>query len=217
MGSKERREREKDETRQKIEDAARELFATHGYEGVSMRKIAEKIEYSATTIYQHFKDKETLIKALCYADFRRLAETFQGLLKIKDPLERIRKCGVAYIQFGIEYPNHYRLMFMTPYPTPEGQIDCEFEAVRGNPELDAYAFLQFLVQDAIKAGITRDPRPDADLITQTLWAGVHGLVALEITLGTDNWLQWRTLKQRSAAMMDALLQGIFEEKKPCRR
>jgi AcrR family transcriptional regulator len=74
MGTKERREREKDQTRTAILDAARELFVSLGYEGVSMRAIAEKIEYSPTVIYNYFRDKEALISELCQSDFGRLAE-----------------------------------------------------------------------------------------------------------------------------------------------
>lgn len=213
MGSKERRERERDETRQRILDAARELFATYGYEGVSMRKIADKIEYSATTIYQHFKDKEALIKELCSGDFRQLAAVMQGLLRLKDPIERIWKCGAAYIQFAISYPNHYRLMFMTPYPVTTEDLSPEDRDVKGNPEFDAYALLRKLVDDAVNAGIVRDPKADPELITQTLWAGVHGVVALEITLGTDDWIPWKPLKKRTTAMLDAMTRGIFMEKK----
>src|ERR1700692_2619553 len=99
MGTKERRERERDAVRTRVLDAARELFALHGYEGVSMRGIAEKIEYSPTMIYQHFKDKETLIKELCYSDFRELADALQDTLKIADPIERLRKCGEEYVRF----------------------------------------------------------------------------------------------------------------------
>jgi AcrR family transcriptional regulator len=213
MGSKERREREKNETRKRILDAARELFATLGYEGVSMRRIADKIEYSATTIYQHFADKEELLNELCYQDFRKLAETMQSLWKVKDPRERIRKCGLAYVQFAIEYPNHYRLMFMTPYPVEPKGLPEEYSEVKGNPELDAYALLKKLVEDAMAAGLVNKVHKDAELVTQTFWAGVHGVAALQIAMKSDTWIQWRSMKQRTIAMLDALSYGIFVEKK----
>ena len=73
MGPRERREREREETRTRILDAARELFAAEGYEAVTMRRIAERIEYSATAIYFHFKDKEALVKELCDVDFTSFA------------------------------------------------------------------------------------------------------------------------------------------------
>ena len=72
MGITERREREKEEIRNKILDAARDLFAREGYEAVTMRRIAEAIEYSPTTIYIHFEDKDDLVLALCHEDFARL-------------------------------------------------------------------------------------------------------------------------------------------------
>ena len=66
MGVRERRDREREEIRTRILDAARELFATEGYEAVTMRRIADRIEYSATAIYFHFRDKEALLQELCH-------------------------------------------------------------------------------------------------------------------------------------------------------
>src|SRR4051812_49342645 len=118
MGSTERREREKLELRTKILDAARELFVSDGYDAVTMRKIAERIEYSPTAIYIHFKDKSALLQELVSEDFGQLAAHFAKLGRIDDPIERLAKCGKAYVEFGIEHPNHYLLMFtMTP---PDG-------------------------------------------------------------------------------------------------
>jgi len=70
MGSKQRREREKEALRQDILDAARELFVEEGYDNVSMRRVAEKIEYSPTTIYLYFEDKASLLYAICEETFR---------------------------------------------------------------------------------------------------------------------------------------------------
>ena len=93
MGTKERREREKEEIRSKILDAARELFVQEGYDAVSMRKIAEKIEYSPTAIYLHFKDKRSVLIALCDEDFLRLARELQKIGRVEDPIERMRQSG----------------------------------------------------------------------------------------------------------------------------
>src|SRR6266516_4847160 len=100
MGVKERREREKIETREIILDAARELFAAEGYDGVSMRKVAEKIEYSPTAIYVHFKDKEELFHELCRQDFAHLQQVMTSSAMPSDPLERLRQIGRNYIEFG---------------------------------------------------------------------------------------------------------------------
>src|SRR5512139_3094020 len=104
MGITERREREKEEIRKKILDAARELFASEGYERVTMRKVADAIEYSPTTIYHHFEDKDDLVRALCHEDFGRLLEAMQLLPAPADPLEALRQLGQAYVAFALRHP-----------------------------------------------------------------------------------------------------------------
>src|SRR5580658_6134813 len=141
MGTTERREREKQELRTKILDAAREMFAAEGYEAVTMRKIAERIEYSATAIYAHFKDKNALIRELCETDFIAFAQRFVAFLQVDDPVERLRRAGVAYVDFAIDNPQHYRLMFMTARPT----IQDEDTSGVGDPGRNAYAFLRSTV------------------------------------------------------------------------
>jgi AcrR family transcriptional regulator len=208
MGILERRERERLETRDKILDAARELFVNEGYEGVSMRKVAQKIEYSPTAIYVHFQDKEQLFLELCHSDFRRLAESFGQLAVISDPVERLRRIGHAYMQFGLENPNHYRMMFMTSHPPiPNG---VEKEMGKGNPEEDAYAFLQQTVQEALRAGAFRPELTDADLIAQTLWAGVHGVVSLQIAKCDDPWVPWHSFQQRADSVTEGMLGGLLK-------
>ena len=207
MGVKERREREKSETRDKILDAARELFVTEGYEGVSMRRVAEKIEYSPTAIYVHFADKEELFHELCRQDFARLQEVMQSAEMPADPIERLRQIGRSYIQFGVRFPNHYVFMFMTPHLPQEP--DEEDREIMGNPEKDAYAMLKRAVQEAINAGCFRDEVQDAELVSQTLWASVHGVISLNIAKGKDPWVEWRPLADRAEMMLDITLRGLL--------
>ena len=209
MGVVERRAREKSETRDKILDAARELFVTEGYEGVSMRKLAEKIEYSPTAIYAYFADKEDLFHQLCQEDFARLAEVFQSSAMSPDPVARIQEIGRVYVEFGIRYPNHYKLMFMTPHPA--GELDEEDREVKGNPERDAYALLLQTVQQAIAAGSFREDIANADLISQTMWAATHGVISLQIAKCNDSaWVDWRPMEQRTTVMLDAILRGLLK-------
>ncbi len=206
MGVRERRAREKSETRDKILDAARELFVTEGYDGVSMRRVAEKIEYSPTAIYVHFADKQELFHELCQQDFARLAEAFQSSTMSADPIERLRQIGSTYTEFGVRNPNHYKFMFMTPHPPQEpDEVDRE---VMGNPEVDAYAFLKSAVQEAIDAGRLRKEYQDAELISQTLWAAVHGVISLNIAKSSDPWVDWRPLRDRAELMLDVTLRGL---------
>lgn len=210
MGVKERREREKSETRDKILDAARELFITEGFEGVSMRKVAEKIEYSPTAIYVHFADKQELFRELCHQDYARLAEVFQSSVMSTDPIERLKQIGAIYVDFGTRYPNHYKFMFMTPHPPHEpDEVDRE---MMGNPEMDAYAFLKWAVQQAIDAGCFREELTDAELISQTLWASVHGVISLHIAKGCDPWVDWRPLRDRAQMMPDITLRGLTRQR-----
>jgi AcrR family transcriptional regulator len=211
MGVKERREREKSETRDKILDAARELFVTEGYEGVSMRRVAEKIEYSPTAIYVHFADKNELFHELCRLDFARLQEVMRSAEMPADPIERLRQIGRSYIQFGVRFPNHYVFMFMTPHLPQEP--DEEDREIMGNPEEDAYAMLKWAVQEAINAGCFRQGVQDAELVSQTLWASVHGVISLNIAKCKDPWVEWRPLEDRAEMMLDIALRGLLRSGK----
>ncbi len=211
MGVKERREREKSETRDKILDAAREMFVTEGYEGVSMRRVAEKIEYSPTAIYVHFADKNELFHELCRQDFARLQEVMRSAEMSVDPIERLRQIGRSYIQFGMRFPNHYVFMFMTPHLPQEP--DEEDREIMGNPEKDAYAMLKAAVQEAINAGCFRNEVQDAELVSQTLWASVHGVISLNIAKCKDPWVEWRPLEFRAEIMLDITLRGLLRPRK----
>jgi AcrR family transcriptional regulator len=203
LGSRERREREREEVRSKILDAARDLFVAEGYEAVTMRRIADKIEYSPTAIYFHFRDKDALLKELCQSDFLTLAQQFVAIGAVADPIEKLKATGKAYLQFGLDYPNHYRLMFMTPHPP----IDPD-EVEKGNPEEDSYAFLKAIVAQALAEGRFRPEYENVDLVAQTVWAGVHGVVSLQIAKCNDDWVEWRSIEERATVMIDVLVDGL---------
>jgi hypothetical protein len=80
--------------------------------------------------------------------------------------------------------------------------------MHGNPEKDAYAFLKWAVQQAIDAGCFRDEVKDAELVSQTLWASVHGVISLQIAKGCDRWVEWRPIQQRAELMLDLTLRGL---------
>lgn len=207
MGITERRRRESARLRQKILNAARTLFAAHGYEAVTMREIAKQIEYSPTAIYGHFQDKEALINELCTADCMALASGFQGIGRVSDPVERLRKIGRAYAEFGLKHPNHYRVLFMTPHP-PFDPDEKDIE--KGNPDQDAYAMLKDTVAAGIKARRYRAGLTDAELVAQTVWAGIHGVISLEIAKRNDDWVAWRSVRKRVDTMIDVLIQGLIK-------
>ena len=211
MGTTERRERERHELRERILDAARALFAEQGYEAVTMRKIAEKIEYSPTAIYFHFKDKQTLLQELCDTDFGALASEFQKIARVADPVERLRMIGRAYVEFAIAYPNHYRLMFMTPSKASLNPDSSRL--AKGNPEEDAYAFLRATVAEAIAAGRLRPELSDADLVSQMVWAGTHGVVSLHISNCDDAWIDWHDARDTAHTLIEVMIRGLVRGEK----
>jgi len=207
MGSLERRERKRQETRERILGAARELFGSWGYEAVTMREIARKIEYTPTAIYFHFEDKESLLRELCRQDFQALARHLHRIGRIPDPIERIRKMGLAYVEFGLKYPHHYRLQFMTPLLEPHL---VQTGIKKGNPDEDAYAFLLLSVAEAMKAGRFRPELKDPELLAQTLWAGVHGVISLFLSKAGDMWIKWKPVKKVARQMVEVLLAGALK-------
>lgn len=202
MGTKERRERERQLTRTRILDAAREMFVKDGVEAVTMRAIAEKIEYTPTAIYHHFEDKHALLRELAAHDLGALAQAFRRIGKIADPIERLRALGRAYIRFGLENPSHYRFLFMTPSPGKR-------KAREKNLENDAYAFLHRAVSDAIKAGRLRPELSDPDELAVACWSVTHGIVSLTIVFGHQE-LPWPDPAQAGELAIDGLIRGLLK-------
>lgn len=205
MGSTERRERHRQNVRTQILDVARDLFAAEGYEAVTMRRIAQAVEYSPTAIYLHFKDKDALINELCRVDLASLAQAFEASVEIPDPLERLREIGRAYVDFGRTHPNPYRLLFMSGrLNQPEQLADLG----HGNPQRDGYALLLGTIEEAMAQQRLATELTDADLIAQSFWACTHGAVALHLANHGDPWVDWRSLEDTSRLVIDAFLRGI---------
>ena len=203
MGSKERREREKTETRQLILETARELFTKLGFEAVTMRMIADKIEYSPTAIYVHFADKDSLMRELCALDFRSLSAAAVRAQKVDDPRDRLRKIGRAYLEFAVDHPNSYMLLFMRRHERKALEKE-EFD----DPERSAYAMLKVNVQYAIDRGAFHADHHDADEAAQLMWSGLHGLISLHLAMQNDGKVPWKPLRKMAEQMMDLLLAGF---------
>ena len=190
-----------------IINAARDLFISEGVEAVTMRQIASRIGYSATSIYSHFADKESLLRAICDTDFLALATKQQSIFKIADPVERMMALGTGYAEFALTHPNHYRIMFMTPHaPTTPEQSALQ----HNNPEQDAYFQLKIVVDEVLKAGKFRPELTDAELISQTIWAAMHGVCALQITMAQDTWVKWCDISARLTMMQKMVMQGLLK-------
>ncbi len=199
---------DRERLRTSILDAARSLFVERGIEAVSMREIAKKINYSATTLYHHFADKEALLQAVCDEDFLALAGGMHDIMQIPDLIMRIQALCKGYALFALQHPNHYRLMFMTP------RTPCNLDITQiqqGNTEQDAYAQLKLVVQEAFDEGLFKSELTDFELIAQTLWAGTHGVCSLEIALGHETWINWVSIEARLNLMQSANLCGLLRQ------
>ena len=183
MAGKDRRLREKQLLRQEILDAARALFIREGYEHVSMRKIAEKIDYSPTTIYLYFQDKEDLLHAVCEETFAGLVRELAAIEKVaKDPVEGLRKGLRAYVDFGLRHPQHYLLSFVLPHEHGHDSARYVSPEAMG---MKAFAFLPRAIQECIRQKKFR--AVDVQAASQALWAAVHGVTSLLIVHKDFPW------------------------------
>jgi len=202
MGIPERKERDKQGMRKLILDTAMELFLEEGFGTVSLRRIAEKIEYSPATIYLYFKDKDEILYALHTEGFEELYRRQQEVTEIRDPWKRFVKHGEVYIRFGLENPEYYNLMFIMRAPARKFSDGDEWSVGRRS-----YDFFREEVGRAISAGIL--PAGDADVATFGLWSAAHGIVAL-ILRQRCVMLDPATLEATAQAAFAYLLQHMHQ-------
>ena len=200
MGTTDRRERHRASLRREILDAASQLFVEEGFQRVTMRRIAERIDYSPTTIYLHFKDKSDLLQAVCEETFSRLAAKLERLQKTAGtPMGYLRDSLRTYIEFGLAHPNQYLVTFMSPSPGLEGEA---FAGSVGSRALDT---LQQGVRACSENGDIHTA--DVEMTTQALWAGVHGVTSLFITMKGFPFVDRAALVDHTIDMMTAGLKA----------
>ena len=174
MGTTDRRERHRASLRREILDAASRLFAEEGYQRVTMRRVAERIDYSPTTIYLYFRDKNELLTTVCEETFAQLAAKLERLKNsASSPLALLREGLRTYVEFGLAHPNQYIVTFASPNP---GQIRPEFETSAGGRAL---GILRQGVRACAETGDIHTASVEAT--AQALWAAVHGITSLFIT------------------------------------
>jgi AcrR family transcriptional regulator len=198
--SAQRREREKQELRQAILEAAAKLFEEKGYEGFSLRQVAEEIGYTPTTIYLYFKDKDDLLLHVAYDGFRQFGESLETAYRSKEtPLERLNAVGWAYFEFAMSHPIHYRLMFMQRGEFMRHRLEG-YESV-----IDSFGVLKRTIQEGMEAGemIPGNVEAHAALI----WASVHGVVSLALV--DQHGFDLEQAKGLFGMQMDAVKRSYF--------
>jgi AcrR family transcriptional regulator len=172
--SRERREQQKEGLRRTILRAAGELFLEHGYEGFSMRRVAERIGYSATTIYRYYEDKDDLLLAVVHEGFAEFSGRLAAAAEsASSPLKRLEALGQAYVRFGLQSPIYYQMMFMQ-------RADLLFESRKKEtrPMIASFDVLQQTVRQAMDAGLLK--RGDVGIYSHVIWSLVHGITSLAL-------------------------------------
>jgi AcrR family transcriptional regulator len=224
MGINERKTREKQALRDRILEAAQRIVIREGFAALSMRKIADAIEYSPATLYLYFASRDEIARALCAQGYAQLLASFEPLAQIAEPAERLKALARAYVAFGVAHPQTYRLIFMED-PTylgaalggaseaekasPSGanhqanspaehkadrqashltdkpadtQADTQvINPAAGHDSGDASMRLMVDALEELRAAGRLPASADGAVLSQALWATMHGIVALNLT------------------------------------
>jgi AcrR family transcriptional regulator len=181
--------------REQLVAVATRRFAEQGYAGVTLRTLAAELGCSAMTPYRYFRNKAEIFAAVRTAAFARFAAAQEDAARVRDPLERLRALGLAYLAFARADADGYRLMFELTQPTDTALSELDEQALR------AWTPLREATARAIETGaLVGDP----DRLAHVFWASLHGAVALhlagKLTLGCD-------LETLTTAIMDTLVCG----------
>ena len=175
MGVSERRIRERLDTRQSILATARELFLLKGFEATTIRNIAEKIEYSPSTIYQHFKDKNEIFYTIHSEAFAELVRYLNASEMHKNPMDQLIALGQIYVQFALENPELYDLMFIMEAPIDFLNYLEDANWIEGKMAFD---YLKSVIANCIQQGLIKET--DMESLSYLIWSTVHGLVTISI-------------------------------------
>jgi AcrR family transcriptional regulator len=174
MGLKQRQEREREAVGRAILDAARDLFVAEGYQNVSIRKIAERIEYSPAAIYSYFASKDDIFFALAEEGFRLLAASATDSAPARNPIEDVRRSFWHLYTFSKTHPEYFALMFLDR-SVPRISRDWErFGFVR-----DMKRQVASRIQRAVDEGAF-PPGTQPDVVFGVLLAAVHGASVMRL-------------------------------------
>jgi AcrR family transcriptional regulator len=186
--------------RAEILHAAERIFVRDGYQGATIRKIADEVGVSSTALYMHFRDKDEILQEICEgATGALLASNTEISGRPIDAVLRVRQMLDAYMRFGLDNPNTYLLAF--------GSVARVAEPGRYPTVADLGARCYQLFKGAV-AAIASEGRlrtGTADSAAQALWMACHGLVSLRIIRGS---VEWAPDEELMSVMLDGLFHGL---------
>lgn len=193
MGIKERREREKQITKQAILVAARQIGRENGWPALTIRKVAEQIEYSPPMVYEYFTSKEDMLLALAKEGYQQLELALQqAQVKTQDPQQRLFQIAEAYLQFAKNNPDLYQVMNgLGGVAVDATEIAKEIEQVC---EIPLKALQEW-------ATFVKTTLPNPMTTVEILWCLLHGIVSLTIVNRIDS--------ENSSEMVRQTLEGLL--------
>ena len=198
MGISERKQRQLEEVRSAILEHSWQIVEEEGWDALSIRRIADAIEYSTPVVYKHFESKEAIRSAFSQEGYALLAARLQHAKQSYDcPTDQLASLSNAYWAFAMEHPKHYQVMYGLGIPT------CEM--VRETLEIGE---VSLIFRDTIEAAIRASKQPDAEvhLKAMTFWSILHGLVAMGMISGPgDPQTAKRILEDATTGFIKALV------------
>ena len=186
--------------RAEILQAAERIFVAEGYDGATIRKIADEVGVSSTALYMHFPDKSCILLEICEATIRLLLQRNAEIAaKPVDAVVRVRMMLEAYMRWGLEHPNAYQLVYAQPRPVtaqawPEEAVDLSTQC---------YQSFSGVVREIAATGRLRTGT--ADSAAQTFWMACHGVVALLTARPKFGWCDQDELIR---VTLDGLMNGL---------
>ena len=196
---------EGDKLRSEILESAEKLLVEAGNEdAVSIRAIADSVGCTPPAIYMHFEDKDELFFAVCsrrFEEFDRFVHSEAD--GAEDPLESLRMRGRAYIRFGLDHPEHYKLLMMVPKTKLASELGPDA------PGMVAFEHLVGAVQRCIDAGSISEEH-GALQVALALWSACHGITALLITFTNfDHFVEGGDVNDVIELLLDVQLEGLL--------
>jgi AcrR family transcriptional regulator len=197
-GARQRRLQHKEHLRREILDAAGQLFAEEGYEHVTVRRVAERIQYSQGVIFYYFRNKAEILTALCEETFSGLGVRFEQLKASHvDPLDRLLAASRAFVEFATTHPHHYRVV-LTPPPLMDGEDSVERIGRLGQA---LFTELGRLYEDCCRVGAFRPSDPFSAGLSW--WNCLSGLIVFFNMHRNSAWVNRQLILEQTLAVLAA--------------
>ena len=188
--------------RAEILEAAERIFVAEGYEGATIRKIADEVGVSSTALYMHFPDKACILLEICERTITQLLERNAELAgKPLDAVTRVKQMLESYMHWGLEHPNAYQLVFSGANPISDVWAESTAELSARCYEIFSGVVREIAAEGRLRTGT-------ADSAAQALWGACHGVVALLILRPT---FEWAPQEELIRVTLDGLLHGLVAD------